>query len=97
MEEDLTLEDAVALGLAADEFLLVPLKSFCASEVKRLVTLETVWNTLNLIVRIPDLPDACSQVKKYFLIKFVKHISLLHHGSVKPIKRYILIILGTFS
>jgi len=64
LEKDLTLEDAVALGLAADEFLLDILKSFCASEIKRLVTMETVWRTLNLIVRIPDLPDACSQVRK---------------------------------
>jgi len=47
VEDDLTLEDAVALGLAADELLLVPLKRFCASEIKRLVTVETVWKTLN--------------------------------------------------
>jgi len=61
--DDLTLEDVVALGLAADEFLLLPLKGFLASEIKRLVTVETVWKTLNSIVRIHDLPDACSQVK----------------------------------
>jgi len=59
-----TLEDAVALGLAADEFLLNPLKSFCASEIKRLVAVETVWKTLNSVIRIPDLPDACSEVNK---------------------------------
>jgi len=63
VEEDLTLEDAVSLGLAADEFLLVPLKRFCASEIKRLVTLEAVWKTLNSIVRIHVLPEACSRVK----------------------------------
>jgi len=62
VEEDLTLEDAVALALAADEFLLVSLKAFCVSEIKRLVTVETVWNTLNSIVRIQDLPDACMEV-----------------------------------
>jgi len=61
--EDLTLVDAVALALAADEFLLVPLKNFCASEIKRMVSLETVWYTLNLVVRIPDLPDACAEVR----------------------------------
>jgi len=60
------VEDAVALGLAADEFLLVPLKRFCASEIKRLVTVDTVWSTLNSIVRIPDLPDACSEVNFLF-------------------------------
>jgi len=64
MEEELTLEDAIALGLAADEFLLAPLKGFCTSEIKRLVTVETVWTTLNSIVRIPDLPEACTQVKQ---------------------------------
>jgi len=62
VEEDLSLEDAVALALAADEFLLVPLKGFCASEIKRLVTVETVWNTLNSLVRIHDLPEACAEV-----------------------------------
>jgi len=62
VEEDLTLKDAVALALAADEFLLNLLKSFCASEIKRLVTVETVWTTLNSIVRIQDLPDACFEV-----------------------------------
>jgi len=61
--EDLSLEEAVALALAADEFLLVPLKNFCFSEIKRMVTVETVWNTLNLVVRIPDLPDACAEVR----------------------------------
>jgi len=63
LEKASTVEDAVALALAADEFLLDILKSFCASEIKRLVTVETVWNTLNSIVRIPDLPDACTEVK----------------------------------
>jgi len=72
VEEDLTLKDAVALALAADEFLLAPLKSFCASEIKRLVTVETVWNTLNSIIRIPDLPDACVEVK--FTIKYYIHL-----------------------
>jgi len=73
MEEDLTLEDAVALALAADEFLLAPLKGFCASEIKRLVTVETVWNTLNLIVRIEDLPDACAEVN--FLYYILSHLT----------------------
>jgi len=68
VEEVSTVEDAVALGLAADEFLLVPLKAFCASEIKRLVTVETVWNTLNSIVRIPDLPDACTEVKTFIFL-----------------------------
>jgi len=63
VEEVLTLEDAVALALAADELLLDPLKDFCASVIKTLVTVETVWKTLNLVVRIPNLPDACSNVK----------------------------------
>jgi len=66
VEEVSTVEDAVALGLAADEFLLVPLKAFCVSEIKRLVTVETVWTTLNSIIRIPDLPDACTEVKTLF-------------------------------
>jgi len=63
VEEDLSLEDAISLALAADEFLLMPLKGFCASEIKRLVTVETVWSTLNSIVRIQVLPEACSRVK----------------------------------
>jgi len=66
--DDLSLEDAVALALAADEFLLNLLKDFCASEINRLVTVETVWTTLNSIVRIPDLPEACSQVKMVIIL-----------------------------
>jgi len=65
----MTLEDVVALGLAADEFLLVPLKNFCISEIKRLVTAETVWKTLNASVRIQGLPDACTRVN-FVLISF---------------------------
>jgi len=63
VEDVSVLEDAVALGLAADEYLMNPLKSFCASEIKRLVTVETVWKTLNSVIRIPGLPEACSEVK----------------------------------
>jgi len=63
VEEVSSVEDAAALALAADEFLLAPIKDFCASEIERLVTVETVWSTLNSIVRIQDLPNACSEVK----------------------------------
>jgi len=62
LEDVSTVEDAVALSLAADEFLLAPIKEFGASEIKRLVTVENVWTTLNSIVLIDDLPDACIQV-----------------------------------
>jgi len=62
VEEVEFLEDAIALGLAADEFLLVPLKLFCVHEIKRLVTVDTVWRTLNATVRIPALAEACSEV-----------------------------------
>jgi len=61
-DEMKTVEDAAALGLAADEFLLVSLRSFCVSEIKRLVTVENVWKTLNATVLIPALADACSEV-----------------------------------
>jgi len=74
LEQVSTLEDAVALGLAADEFLLDALKVFCVSEIKRLVTVETVWNTLNSIVLVPDLPEACSQVK--FVCSLITDIAL---------------------
>jgi len=63
VDEDLSLEDIVALALAADEFLLLPLKRFCVSEIKRLLTVDNVWNTLNLMVQIPDLADVCAEVK----------------------------------
>jgi len=66
VEEVSSVEDAVALAVAADEFRLTQIKDFCASEIERLVTVETVWSTLNSIVRIQDLPDACSQVNLIF-------------------------------
>jgi len=67
------LEDAVSLALAADEFLLEPLQTFCGSEIERMVTVETVWQTLNSINHIPKVAEGCVQVS--FKIKFISFIS----------------------
>jgi len=75
VEEVSSLEDAIALGLAADKFLLVPLKLFCISEIRRLVTVETVWNTLNALIWIQDLPDACAEVKLLFYTCILQRIN----------------------
>jgi len=83
LEEMKTVEDAVALGLAADEFLLESLRSFCASEIKRLVTVENVWSTLNSAVLIPALADACSEVN---------YSNLISHSYIY----FILALLSTF-
>jgi len=66
VEEDLPLDDVIVLGLTADEFLLVPLKRFCASEIKKLVTVETVWNTLNSVVYVAGLSEACKKVNSQY-------------------------------
>jgi len=68
------VEDAVLLALAADEFLLEPLQTFCALEIERMVTAENVWPTLNSTYRIPKLAAACSTViifLRYFNISCV--------------------------
>jgi len=62
LDEIHSVEDAAALGLVADEFLLDSLRDFCVSKLKQLVTVENVWSTLNATVLVPALADACSEV-----------------------------------
>jgi len=68
LEEISNLKDTILLGLAADEFLMEPLKNFCASEIERMVTVETVWQTLNSTCLAPKLAAACSKVINYKII-----------------------------
>jgi len=56
------VEDAVLLGLAADEFLMEPLQTFCALEIERMVTVKNVWQTLNSICLVPKLAEGCFKV-----------------------------------
>jgi len=57
-----TLADAVALGLAANEYKLEHLQKYCVYKIKKLVNSKNVWDTLNLTVQVPDLADACTEV-----------------------------------
>jgi len=69
------VEDAAALGLAAEEFMLKPIKSFCASEIKRMVTVENVWSTLNTTILHPTLADSCTEVKFFLFPHLNSYIS----------------------
>jgi len=62
IDEISNLEDAVLLAIAADEFLLEPLQTFCALEIERMVTVENVWSTLNAICHIPKVAASCIHV-----------------------------------
>jgi hypothetical protein len=57
------IEDAVALALAADEYLIEPLKSMCALLIEKLVKVDHVWNVLNAVSHSPDLSEKCKKVK----------------------------------
>jgi len=80
LEELSKLEDAVLLGLAADEFLLEPLQTFCALEIERMVTVENVWQTLNSVCLIPKVAEGCIEVNMslqfahYKLYKFCEFL-----------------------
>jgi len=76
LEEISKLEDAVLLGLAADEFLMGSLRTFCASEIERMVTVKTVWQTLNSTCFVPKLAAACSKVINYNIISYAKLMKL---------------------
>jgi len=100
------LEDAVSLSFAADEYLLEPLKTFCAAEIERLVTVENVWPTLNFICLIPKVAAACSKVHSVFLkvycypakfqVLFSKTVSCLDHPSfLKASKESLIFLLQT--
>jgi hypothetical protein len=56
------IEDAVALALAADEFLIEPLKNMCALYIEKLVKVDQVWNVLNAISHRPELSEKCKKV-----------------------------------
>jgi len=66
LDEISNVEDAVLLALAAEEFLLEPLKTFSCLEIERMVTVENVWRTLNSTCLIPKLAATCSKVKYIF-------------------------------
>jgi len=67
IDEISNVEDAVLLALAADEFLLEPLKTFCAFEIERMVTVETVWPTLNAINHVSRVAEGCIWVSFSFI------------------------------
>jgi len=56
------LEDLISLALAADLFLLEPLKNFCHSEIEKMVTVKNVWSTLNATCIVPKVAAACFKV-----------------------------------
>jgi hypothetical protein len=58
----LDFDDTIDLTLAADEFLLEPLKKFCIKEIEELLSVKNVWTTLNRLHHIPDVAEACKKV-----------------------------------
>jgi len=58
----LSFKEAVYLALAADFLLVIPLKNFCTDQIHKLVTIDTVWATLNGTCHIPSIAVACVQV-----------------------------------
>jgi len=62
LEEIQKMEDAVLLVIAADHFLLENLADWCCLEIERLLTVENVWQTLNLTCCIQKVADVCSKV-----------------------------------
>jgi len=69
LDKTSSVEDAVLLALAAEEFLLEPLQIFCRSEIERMLTEENMWPTLNSIIHIPKIASACSKVIIIFRYK----------------------------
>jgi len=65
------LEDFVLLALAADEFLMEPLRDLCRFEIEKLVTVKNVWLTLNSICLVPKIAAACTKVIILFCIKLI--------------------------
>jgi len=61
-EENAELEDYASLALAADHFLMEPLRELCCSKIEELVTAENVWPTLNSTCFAPKVSAACSKV-----------------------------------
>lgn len=57
------IEDAVALALVADEYLIEPLKSMCALLIQKLVKVDHVWDVLNAVSHRPELSEKCKRVK----------------------------------
>jgi len=77
-EENAELEDYVSLALAADHFLMEPLRKLCCSKIEKMVTVKNVWRTLNSACFAPKVSVACSKVifeitivSLYFQIIFV--------------------------
>jgi hypothetical protein len=63
LEKIETLEDAIELALAADEYLLQPLREICAKLIEEMMNMENIWNTLQQLNMIPDLAKAaCGEV-----------------------------------
>jgi len=50
------------VALAADHFLLEPLRELCCSKIKNMVTAENVWPILNATCHVPKLAATCSKV-----------------------------------
>jgi len=65
--EQLNLDDAVDLALAADEFLVLSLREHCVGIIQNLVAAETVWSTLNATHHVPSIALACNKVRIFAL------------------------------
>jgi hypothetical protein len=63
LEKIETLEDAIALAQAADEYLLQPLSATCAKHIEKMLNMENIWNILQQLNKIPNLAKAaCGKV-----------------------------------
>jgi len=66
LEEMPRLKDVVLLALAADEFLMEPLRDLLCSKIEKRVAVENVWHVLNATCLVPKLAATCTKVIIYF-------------------------------
>ncbi|XP_059487220.1 uncharacterized protein LOC132203438 isoform X2 [Neocloeon triangulifer] len=63
LKEDIeTLEDAIALSLAADEYLVEPLLKLCASIVKKMINSSNVWLVLDALSHRFEFRSVCIEI-----------------------------------
>jgi len=66
LDEELPLKDTVLLALAADEYLMEPLRNWCCFRIYMMVKLENVWQTLNSTCLVPKMGAMCCKVINFF-------------------------------
>jgi hypothetical protein len=54
LEDIKSLDDAILLAQAIDEYLLTPLHAYCNDNVKKMLSLDNIWDTINQHHEIPD-------------------------------------------